>query len=206
MPPIFWKGSFGREFREFPVSAPFSTDFRQYIWGGRRLENSLGKCLPPGDGWAETWEIATTAPIRAWSPGTARRRPLGELVHQYGRELWGETSATAVPASCLKFLTPPNAVGPGPSRTTPGPRGFQPPDQERRKLGSFGGQAGKFDLRGPRIRLDRATLSEAIRQGRCQDCLHALTPSAGDCFFLPAGTVHALGAGCWWLKFSRQAM
>ena len=43
--------------------------------------------------------------------------------------------------------------------------------------------------------VDRQTLAAAIGQGRCQDCLHVFQPSPGDCIFLPAGTVHALGAG-----------
>jgi mannose-6-phosphate isomerase len=48
---------------------------------------------------------------------------------------------------------------------------------------------------GLRPGVDRTTLEAAIREGRCRDCLHELHPSAGDCIFLPAGTVHALGAG-----------
>jgi mannose-6-phosphate isomerase len=28
-----------------------------------------------------------------------------------------------------------------------------------------------------------------------EDCLHTLEPKPGDCIFIPAGTVHALGAG-----------
>jgi mannose-6-phosphate isomerase len=43
--------------------------------------------------------------------------------------------------------------------------------------------------------VDRRTLSEALRQNRCQECLHSFQPRLGDCIYLPAGTVHALGAG-----------
>jgi mannose-6-phosphate isomerase len=38
-------------------------------------------------------------------------------------------------------------------------------------------------------------MESAIRSGRCQDCLHSFHPQAGDCIYLPAGTVHSLGAG-----------
>ena len=48
---------------------------------------------------------------------------------------------------------------------------------------------------GLKAGVDRAALESAIREGRCRECLHTLHPSAGDCIFLPAGTVHALGAG-----------
>ena len=35
----------------------FRPILRQYIWGGRKLETSLGKQLGPGDNWAESWEV-----------------------------------------------------------------------------------------------------------------------------------------------------
>ena len=31
--------------------------------------------------------------------------------------------------------------------------------------------------------------------GRCEEVLHVVEPKAGDCIFIPAGTVHAIGAG-----------
>ncbi len=43
--------------------------------------------------------------------------------------------------------------------------------------------------------VDRETLAAAISRGNCRDCLHSFEPSPGDCVLLPAGTVHALGAG-----------
>ncbi len=41
----------------------------------------------------------------------------------------------------------------------------------------------------------RASLKTAIAAGKTADCLHVIRPMAGDCVFIPAGTVHALGAG-----------
>ena len=32
-----------------------------------------------------------------------------------------------------------------------------------------------------------------IAAGRTEQCLHCFEPRAGDCLFIPAGTVHALG-------------
>jgi mannose-6-phosphate isomerase len=41
----------------------------------------------------------------------------------------------------------------------------------------------------------RETLSTAITSGTCDQCLHEFEPRVGDCVFIQAGTVHALGAG-----------
>jgi mannose-6-phosphate isomerase len=43
--------------------------------------------------------------------------------------------------------------------------------------------------------IGRAELSAAIKAGTSDQCLHAFEPRVGDCVFIPAGTVHALGAG-----------
>ncbi len=42
---------------------------------------------------------------------------------------------------------------------------------------------------------DRAAFERELTRGTCELCLHHFEPGAGDCVFLPAGTVHALGAG-----------
>ena len=44
--------------------------------------------------------------------------------------------------------------------------------------------------------VDRPRLERAIADGTVADCLHSFEPKpAGDCIYLPAGTVHALGGG-----------
>src|SRR4029079_15951455 len=42
---------------------------------------------------------------------------------------------------------------------------------------------------------DRAALEREVHRGTTELCLHKFEPRGGDCIFIPAGTVHALGAG-----------
>jgi mannose-6-phosphate isomerase len=42
---------------------------------------------------------------------------------------------------------------------------------------------------------DRHALEREVQRGTCELCLHKFHPEPGDCVFIPAGTVHALGAG-----------
>jgi len=46
-----------------------------------------------------------------------------------------------------------------------------------------------------KVNVGRAELVQAIADGHIESCLHAFRPRRGDCVFIPAGTVHALGAG-----------
>ncbi len=43
--------------------------------------------------------------------------------------------------------------------------------------------------------VDEGQLRKALRKGTVADCLHQYRPNPGDCLFLPAGTVHAVGGG-----------
>jgi mannose-6-phosphate isomerase len=48
---------------------------------------------------------------------------------------------------------------------------------------------------GLRPGMDEARLRAAVADGTVADCLHCFEPKSGDCVFLPAGTVHAVGGG-----------
>ena len=54
---------------------------------------------------------------------------------------------------------------------------------------------GSLIYAGLKPGIDRPQLAAAIEEGSCQECLNAVSPSPGDCVFIPAGTVHAIGAG-----------
>src|SRR5205085_2098756 len=43
--------------------------------------------------------------------------------------------------------------------------------------------------------VDESALRRTLGRGKVAECLHAFTPQPGDCLFLPAGTVHAVGGG-----------
>jgi mannose-6-phosphate isomerase len=48
---------------------------------------------------------------------------------------------------------------------------------------------------GLRSGITAAHLRAALASGGLVDCLHSFAPRPGDCVFLPAGTVHAVGGG-----------
>ena len=56
-------------------------------------------------------------------------------------------------------------------------------------------QPGSQIYAGLKSGVGRDDLAAAMRSGRTEEVLHRFEPSAGDCVFIPAGTVHALGAG-----------
>lgn len=54
---------------------------------------------------------------------------------------------------------------------------------------------GSLVYAGLRSGIDRKTLETAIQAGRLPECVHAFQAQTGDCFLIPAGTIHAVGEG-----------
>jgi mannose-6-phosphate isomerase len=50
-------------------------------------------------------------------------------------------------------------------------------------------------LGGLRKGIDRATLTRELARHTSELCVERIEPQVGDCFFVPAGVVHALGPG-----------
>ena len=54
---------------------------------------------------------------------------------------------------------------------------------------------GSLIYAGLKPGVDRAAFERELARGTCEACFHSFEPHVGDCIFLPAGTVHAIGAG-----------
>lgn len=175
----------------------FRPILRRYIWGGRRLETSLGKSLPPGNDWAESWEICDHGPDQSVVElGPLAGTTLANLVAQHGAELLGRHHPQTRFPLLLKFLDAAQRlsvqVHPDDARAAR----LTPPDLGKTEAWvvlEAGPESVIYAGLAPGV--DHETLAAAVARGRCEDCLHVLRPSPGDSVFLPAGTVHALGAG-----------
>ena len=121
---------------------------------------------------------------------------LGELVRHRGGELLGRHASHAAFPLLFKFLDACRdlsvQVHPDDARA----RRLVPPDLGKTEAWYVIDAApGSRIYAGLRDGVDRESLGAAVRAGRCGDVLHSFEPRPGDCVFIPAGTVHALGAG-----------
>lgn len=194
-------------FRAFPPLV-FEPLYRSYLWGGRRLATKLGKTLPAEGIWAESWEIVdhpqgqsvvASGPWQGWSLGRLVEEYRGEILGP-GFELLSGTESKLSHLSrfplLLKYLDCQNVLSVqvhpddayGLQMSTPDlgkTEAWYIIDTEPDSVLYAGLQSG----------VSCRDLAEAISMGRTEECLHAIKPQAGDCIFIPSGTVHALGAG-----------
>jgi mannose-6-phosphate isomerase len=173
----------------------FTGVLRRYLWGGRRLE-SLGKDLGEGT-CAESWEIVDRGSDQSVVVGgPLAGQTLAQLMRDLGPALLGRHAGLTHFPLLFKFLDANDRLS----------LQVHPDDQRAAKLNPP--DSGKFEAwvildaqprsyiyAGLRRGIDRGMLTLEIARHTVELCCERLEPHPGDCFFLPAGVVHALGPG-----------
>lgn len=170
--------------------------FKQRPWGGERLARCWNKPAGAHVGWAESWEVVDL--------GTDQSRVLGgpfdgwalnQLVAEHSQELLGYAEVTQFPL-LFKFLDAAQTLSVQ----------VHPNDELAQRLAP--GQRGKSEawvvlaadpdsqlFVGLKPGVNRAALERHLAAGTVADCLQPFVARVGDVYSVPAGTVHAIGAG-----------
>jgi mannose-6-phosphate isomerase len=157
----------------------------------------LGKTLGDGDDYAESWEIVDHKADQSMVlAGPLAGRTLGELMQEHREELLGSAARHERFPLLMKFLdcnrTLSIQVHPNDAQAAQ----LQPPDLGKTEAWIvLHAQPGSKIYAGLRPGVTREQLAAAIAAGRVADYVHQFEPRRGDCVFIPAGVVHALGAG-----------
>jgi len=171
--------------------------YRRYLWGGRRFASTLGRDLPAGDDYAESWELVDRGGDQSTvAAGPLAGTTLGAIVRERGGELLGRSAPLPAFPLLFKFLDArldlSVQVHPDDARAAR----LVPPDRGKTEAWYVvDATPGARIWAGTTPGTDAAAFAAALRAGRVADVLHSFTPRPGDCVFVPAGTVHAIGAG-----------
>jgi mannose-6-phosphate isomerase len=176
----------------------FESYLRPMVWGGRRLGEVLGKSLPSDGPYGEAWEISDhPSHASIVSTGPYKGQTLRYLMEHHSAALLGEAAARFPRFPWLvKLLDASDWLSVQ----------VHPSDVQAAQL--WPGEGGKTEAwfvlaAAPTSRIyagllpgvDEQALRNALRNGTVGECLHQFSPRPGDCLFLPAGTVHAVGGG-----------
>jgi mannose-6-phosphate isomerase len=175
----------------------FKPILRHYLWGGRRLVESFGK---PDGGQpivAESWEIVDHGEdqsVVAFGPLAGRK--LGELAREFAGEMYGDHTPPARFPLLFKLLDARQALSVQVHPNDAQAARLDPPDLGKTEAWVvLAAEPGSAIYAGLKRGFDRAALAREVARGTTELCLHRFEPKVGDCVFIPAGTVHALGAG-----------
>jgi mannose-6-phosphate isomerase len=182
-----------------PLDYPlrFESLFRRYLWGGRRLQTVLGKQIGTGDDYAESWEIvdhgSDQSVVRA---GECAGKSLRDLVRESGHELFGRHHPQAQFPLLFKFLDAHRNLSVQVHPNDEQGQHLDPPDLGKTEAWVvLHAEPGSLVYAGLKRGFDRQAFEREVNRGTTELCLHRFEPRVGDCIFIPAGTVHALGAG-----------
>ena len=175
----------------------FQPLLKRYLWGGRRLGTVLGKAIGDRHDYAESWEVADHGRDQSLvASGPLSGMPLTRLVAWRGRELLGRHAPLPRFPLLFKFLDCHQNLSVQVHPDDEAAAGLDPPDLGKTEAWLIlDALPGSRVYAGLRPGVDRRALESAVRQGRAEQCLHSFEPRVGDCIFIPAGTLHALGAG-----------
>lgn len=182
------------------VAYPLRTQplFRDYLWGGRKLETVLGKSLPAGGVWAESWEMVDHPEHQSIvSNGPLAGKSLRQIAAGQATWLLGpdNNSPKSLPL-LLKYLDCQRVLSVQVHPDDEYARQMSPPDLGKTEAWYIvSAEPDAVLYAGLQDGVDQQTLRAALEAGTVESCLHSIRPKAGDCVFIPAGTTHALGAG-----------
>ena len=188
----------------------FRPRFVEKMWGGRKIETVLGKPLPAGKQIGESWELYDFPPGAVdgsadWVSSEIANGPLaGRTLHwavgEFGRDLLGDVPPCRTPGReqfpiLIKFLDAREdlSVQVHPDCAYADAH----PDACVKNEAWYVVQSdpGARLLKGLRPGTTRDDFKHAIEQGTVEERVNAVPAKAGGSFYLPSGTVHALGAG-----------
>ncbi|HEY2839000.1 MAG TPA: type I phosphomannose isomerase catalytic subunit [Pirellulales bacterium] len=171
--------------------------FRRYVWGGRKLGTFLGKPIGEGEDYAESWEVVDHGEDQSIvAAGPSAGAPLGQLVRERGGDLFGRHAPLPQFPLLFKYLDAQRdlsvQVHPDDARAAL----LSPPDFGKTEAWVIvAAEPESWIYAGLKRGFDRAALAREVSQGASELSLHRFHPQVGDCVFIPAGAVHAIGSG-----------
>ncbi len=176
----------------------FSPIVKKLVWGGRRLEQVLLKHLPDDAPYGESWEIVDLPDNQSVvSGGPFLGQTLGDLLKEHPGEMLGRADLLEGRFPLLyKYIDADKTLSVQ----------VHPDEDACRRLGQgarpkteswyiIDCRPGSVLYVGHKKGVDRAAFARALEKGEIEGLLNAVEVSSGDFIYLPAGTVHAIGAG-----------
>jgi mannose-6-phosphate isomerase len=185
----------------------FNPLLKRIRWGGRRLGDLLHKAIGPELDYAESWEIADHADGQSCvASGPLAGQTLSKLMKQYPQELLGKSAALTQFPLLIKFLDANDWLS----------LQVHPDDRLAKRFNAA--ENGKTEAWvilearpdsqiccGLKAGVTEEQLRNALLHNTVEECLNLISVRAGDCVFVPAGTVHALGPGIVLAEIQQQS-
>lgn len=170
---------------------------KRAIWGGRKIETLLGKPLPPGDDYAESWEVTDhRLGVNKILYGRFAGENLHYLVEKYPEQLLGVHKHFGRYPLLMKILDANHQLSVQVHPDDDLAAALTLPDGGKDEAWVIlESDPDSFIYTGFRFPVTEKIIRQAIKEGSLETLLYRFHPEVGQSLYLPAGTVHSLGAG-----------
>lgn len=171
--------------------------FKNYIWGGNNIKKIYSKNTPEPP-VAESWEISAHPDGECLiANGEYKGKTINEVSELMGSDFLGKSIKKGEKFPLLlKILDACDRLSVQ----------VHPSDEYARI--NENGEKGKTEawyilsaekgaslIYGFKENVTKEIFEKAINEGKCEDCLNKVECAPGDVFYIPSGTVHAVGKG-----------
>lgn len=174
----------------------FEPIYQQRVWGGRELENYLGRKLPGSAPIGESWELVDRPEAQSVvSRGPSKGQTLRQLLEKNSAEIMGPSWPKDRPFPILvKWLDCRDrlSVQVHPPAAVAAKLGGEP-KTENWYFGKTDATAAVYA--GLRPDVTGESFEKAIEAGTVDQCLVRLPVQNGDSLLIHSGTMHAIDAG-----------
>src|SRR4030042_3885242 len=179
-----------------PYPLKFRPIYKELIWGGDKLHKFFGKDTPAGKKIGESWELADLPNDKSViANGEFAGKTIAEILQKYPEQITGKKDYKPPFALLIKFIDAADVLSVQVH-----------PDKEavkKLKTGSpktecwyiIDAEPGACIYKGLKPATTKEQFAQSIKNGTCAELLNKVSVKVGQCHFLPAGTVHAIGAG-----------
>lgn len=190
----------------YPLS--FQPLFQRYLWGGQQLATVLSKPSGP-DNCAESWEVVDHSQYQSVvEQGDFQGLSLNQLMKSHGIEIVGEDIFESIHSKMipenlrgrfpllLKFLDANQTLSVQVHPDDQMAATLPTPDLGKTEAWYvMHSKPGAKIYAGLKQGVSENDFRSAIDNGCVLETLHCFEPQVGDCVFIPAGTIHAIGKG-----------
>jgi mannose-6-phosphate isomerase len=165
------------------------------IWGARRIETEFGKKLPPNVKIGESWEIVDRPEAQSVvANGPLKSKTLHDLWTQDRQSIFGNVAEAPRFPLLIKLLDAHERLSlqVHPSAKVASILGGEPKTEFWYVAAADSGAELFLGFREP---ITRDQFDKALHEGTAADYVHKVRVNTGDSAFLPAGRLHAVGAG-----------
>lgn len=179
----------------------FKSIYKKTPWGGERLRAIFGKDIPPGERMGESWEIADLGRDNTLvANGAYKGVGLHQLLEERRVEVlgnWVSRDGLRRFPLLIKFIDTGERLSLQVHPDDPYASSSESPGEWGKTEAWYiiEAEPGAWVVKGTKRGTTREGFLEALERGKLEECLNFLPVCPGDVFFIPPGTLHAVGAG-----------